>query len=413
MPEGHLQVPWQPLHDSIIDAIPDAGALPLTLANLVGEDPDVASAQAEAETAANELAVARRRLEGLAAQLAETNEDGQRLVSGALLQRLDADYNALAQQQIPELERRVEQAQRALDQARAPATGVQARQMLYIVSALAQPHSTLLRTVLPAALCDLQLTSRHGYEKAGRYREVEWHATLRFAHDDEGPYELPIHGRWRTNGQRLTRLTSLVEEHLERMRHGEPWPHQQATNRRGLTQLLFQRLTPHQATRPLVLACTDPTVTAIATRLHLDPDQRDADLARDLNCPEALVARVRHTHLTQPRTRWQQPPRPDRAALYQLAVANGGTVLAADAAAHAAVSTPMIWNTMAQLRAATDLWTSHRKRGYQLRACACGALAWTLPHTPEPVHAICGACRHHLAGLRWPADPASETTRAP
>lgn len=400
-PPGHLMVPWQALHDSVIDAIRDAGELPLTLADLVGADPDVARKQADAEQAANDLAAARRRLEGLEAQLTETDAHGQLLVSGALLKRLDSDYNTLVEQHIPELERHARHAQQALDQARAPATGVQTRQMLTIVEELGQPQSRLLRTVLPAAICDLQLTTRKGHDGVGRYGEVEWHATLRFDHDDHGPYQLPIHGRWRTNGQQLTRVISLVDEHLERLRDGQPWPDQDTSNRAGLTRLLADRLTPGQRTTPLLLACTDPTITAIATRLHLDPDRSDADLASDLACPETLIARVRHTHLTQPRAHWQQPPHRALAALYELAVANNGTVLAGDAAAHAGVSKQMVWNAMSQQRAATDLWATHRKHGYQLRACACGALAWTLPDTPEPHHAICGGCHHDLAGLPW------------
>ncbi|WP_165491818.1 hypothetical protein [Egibacter rhizosphaerae] len=407
-PAGHVRIPWAVLHGILTDAIRDADGLPLRIVGLddLG-DADHAQRRAELDAAVAELDAARRDLERLEARLEDTDEHGAPRVTGALLDRLNTRYNTLAEQTIPDLERRAAQARAHLDQTLAPDPTLAGHdQLLHLVERLGDPADSTLNGLWKTSLCDLEITTTRLREGSARGWHVEVTATLRFT-DGEHTYDIPVHGRWRTGAaSRLPqRLDDLAQAHLERMRAGEPLPHPDAIRWRQVRPRLTQLLTS-EGRPPLVMGCSDPTITAIATRLHLDPKQPDAALASELDVSPALVARIREIHLEPlARRNWRQPPPPGLRALYDLAVVNGGHVTAADAAERARVSAAQVYNLAAELRATTDLWTTHLKRGYQLRACSCGALDWTLPEIPEPLHAICRACRHDLAGLHWPADP--------
>ena len=139
---------------------------------------------------------------------------------------------------------------------------------------------------------DLAVTTTRLREGSARGWEVEVSATLRFT-DGEHTYDIPVHGRWRTGAaaQLPQRLDDLAAAHLERMRHGDPLPaHHDAVRWRQVRPRLVRRLVGDGPT-PLVTGCTDPTITAIATRLHLDPTQPDTALANDLGGEELPAER--------------------------------------------------------------------------------------------------------------------------
>lgn len=404
-PADHVRLPWQALHDSIIDAIRDAGGLPLPVAGLHDADDGLAPLRAEVDAAGDELATAHDELQRLEQQMSETGADGAPVVTGKLLETVNRRYNRITETDIPNVHQRLADARAELDKAQAGSAGtLEDRQLMIVVEGLTRSHDELLRSILPACLADLEITSRRGRTVEGRYRELEWTASLRFTAGEQ-TYELPIHGRWRSGGNQPRGLDGLIDEHLERMRGGQPWPDQASQSRRRVSRRLSDRLRPG-GPPPMVLSCTDPAITAAATRLLLDPAADDAAVAADFDVTVGFVGRVRDVHQGQPGPRtWQQPAPPAEHALYTLAVANGGTVRAGDAADLAQVSRAQIWNLMSRLRAATDLWASHRKRGYQLRPCRCGALDWRLSTIPEPQAPICGSCRRDLGGLHWPAEP--------
>ncbi len=340
-PAGHVRLPWEVLHGILIDAIRDADGLPLRIVGLddLG-DAEYAQRRATLDAAVTDLDTARRDLEHLEARLEETDEHGAPRVTGALLDNFNTRYNTLVEQTIPDLERRAAHARAHLDQSLSPDPTLAGHdQLLHLVERLGDPNDHTLNGLWKTSLCDLTITTTRLHEGSDRGWHVEVTATLRFT-DGEHTYDIPVHGHWRTGaaGHLPQRLTDLANDHLDRMRHGEPLPQHHAIRWHQVRPHLIRRLAGDGPT-PLVTSCTDPTITTIATRLHLDPTQPDTALANDLNVETALIARVRETHLGHaPRQSWQQPPPRSLAALYELAVANNGHVTATQTAAHADVS---------------------------------------------------------------------------
>ena len=349
-----------------------------------------------------------KRTAALEQRLFEMGEDGELVLRGALLAKVQEDYNHIVEQEQPELANRLRLVEHEVAEREALLPrSTPANQLLHLVASLRDPTDRSYRGQWLASLRQVAFTSSLTSVDGLQVRNVNWEGLVVLeARGDE--FAIPFAGAYEYGvGLRNREMArGLVERVLDALRSGLP------ISAAVTTQPTL--VIPHVAaalgvpTSHMVLnGCQDPRVVRIAVAFLESPDRSDTDVALTLSESEALVSRIRTVHGGESALRsWIKSPDPIHAAFYAVAAANGGKVTAEQVLRLVpSTSLGQIYNVAGELRRSSSRWSTQRKKGYVLAPCACGSVAADLLKIPEPVGAVCLDCRADESGLVWSAEP--------
>lgn len=411
-PDGPMVLPSEPWAQSVVDGIARAGEVPLKLAETMdladAGDERLNQLRAEELALRQEIDAGESRLDALEARLEQTDGNGELVLQGALLRRLQTQYNELAEDTLPTLRQRLERAQNELQdlQAKQPESAAAAL-VLELVESLRDPRDRRFRAVWLTSLHNVQFTSEPFQRDGAKGRRLRWNGAIRIT-DGEDTFLIPFQGEHETGaasrvaGRRRSQADRLVEAMLD----GTPYTLADVADKRRAYRAVVEALGADPE-RFLLSACDDPRITRVATHCYLHRDRSDGELATELGVEEALMRQVREVHVeaTEGPTFWQTDRTAAEIAMYVVAARNDGSATAGEVNALAGGSLGQIYNVASRLRAETVLWSTRRKRGYELLPCACGSFARAPMRIPEVCGPVCLGCRRDLAGVEWPADP--------
>ena len=352
-----------------------------------------------------------KRTAALEKRLFEMGEDGELVLRGALLARVQEDYNHIVEQEQPELANRLRLVEHEVAERESLLPrSTPADQLLHLVASLRDSTDRSYRGQWLASLRQVVFTSSLKLVDGLQVRTVSWEGLVvleargeEFAIPFAGDYEYGV----RLRNREMTR--GLVDRVLDALRSGMPISASEVSRPTLVIPSVAAALgvpTSHMALN----GCRDPRVLRIAVAILESPDRTDADVGMTLSESEALVARIRTVHGGEAALRsWIKSPDPVHAAFYAVAAANGGRVTAEHVLRLVpSTSLGQIYNVAGELRRSSSRWSTQRKKGYVLAPCACGSFAADLLEIPEPVGAVCLDCRTDESGLEWPAEPYDE-----
>lgn len=370
-----------------------------------GPDDGVGRARGELATIERELTAADARLDTLFARMEERDSTGELVATGQYFTRLQRDFNRLAENDLPQLRARRDQAANRLDDLLAARPDpAEASQLLRLVASLRDPQDARYRQLWLASLHHVEFThTPPGHGQAGQ--RLEWRGAIEFGTPDGAAVLIPfagVHDTIRRRGVPHNAVNdSAIDRCLQAMTDGVPFPEVEVPNARFLISTLRERLGGKSGIRMPILTCDDPAIVRITTQALLRRDEPAVQVASDLAVPARLIERVRAINLN-PSRGWLIDADRSEVAAYVLAGRNQGWVHAADVMALADVSRGSVYNLMSRLCRETPIWESHRKRGYRLAACKCGSLARAPMRLREVIDVVCLGCRTDLAGMIWP-----------
>ena len=373
-----------------------------------GPDDGLGRLRGELESLGGEIAASTGRLDVLLERLEEVDHDGRPRLTGAMLARVQAEYNRLAEKTLPDLrQRHAELTLRAEELESRRPQGADASGVLWLVASLRDPTDVRFRPVWLASLRKVEFTSTSadGPDMVGRL--LTWSGALELSTADQASVLVPFRGQHDTRRRRgqpePTKVRSNLDRCLQALRAGVPFRQVDVPHRDQLLPLLRDRLGA-PADRPLLLvSCDDRLLVRVTTETLLRPDEASADLAADLDVAPALIDRIRTVQREGGRG-WLLDRDVVEVAMYVLASRTSEPVPAQAVADLADASLGQVYNVASRLRQETDLWTTRRKRGYVLASCDCGSTARAPIRLREVVGPVCLGCRKDLAGVVWPAD---------
>lgn len=409
-PAPHVPLPWQAFAESLVDSIASTGQVPAEIASELdlehGADDGLSEQLAEEAECRREIDALEQRLARLEARLEEVDEHGEFVLSGALLQRVQAEYNEIHEQKLPQLRRRRDELTQEIEQRRSKRPDhVAADAVLWLVESLRDPGDRSFRHLWLSSLHNVKFHTEAFTRHSAHGTRLTWTGALRLGHDDH-TFVLPFHGSHETGAAANVenRRYAHAGRIIEAMAAGTPYPHTSSPARIVRPHVVAQRLGADPE-RFLLSACDDPRITRIAVACYQRRAETVEAIADSLAVEPALVRRVRAIHLDDcDVTQWRGRCARAEVAFYAVAAATHGRVTAAQILELIGGSRGQVYNLASRLTR-TSLWSSERKRGYLLRACNCGSASRAPMRIPEPDGPVCLGCRRDLAGIHWPAHP--------
>ncbi len=399
VPDGSFPIPYDAFAQSVIQALAtigdrDVDVFPRDTANSK-ELHDLTNRLRQMETGQADRIALRDSLFG---RLTETNPDGQLTLRGALLDRVQDEYNE-TDRHIEASDPKIAAAKRQLASAKAAAAHEnQTSRLLRAVASLKDPHDTTLASFWSDVITDLVFTSTRSGTYKERTKVVSWEGTLRLSVDD-GEIRIPITGNWIWRAS-WRKSDNQAHPAIDAMRAGIPFPHQGIVDRQAVSKEICEILGIN-GRAAMVLNCEDPTiVAAVLSELHPTEDEATID-------PQDAVlrSRLRDLYTTRKSSQWRIVSRRDSAlsSLYARATQNGGLVLRSELPTtgdniqpnfHAIKRKPWVQ----EWEFTTD--------GARLNACSyCKETSRAPSEILEPVGSICLNCRKDRAGITWPEKP--------
>lgn len=349
-----------------------------------------------------------KRTAALEKRLFEMGEDGELALRGALLAKVQEDYNRFVEQDQPELANRLRLIEHEVTERESLLPrSTPADQLLHLIASLRDPTDRGYRGQWLASLREVSFTSSKRSTGDIHVRTVSWTGLVVLeAHGEE--FALPFSGSYEYGAGLRNREVALdnVDQALVALRSGVP------ISDSAIVQPTL--ITPHVAaalgvspSHMVINGCRDPRVLRVAVALLESPDRTNADIGEALMESETFVARIRAVHCGENAERpWTAAPDPIHVAFYVVAAANDGRVTAGQV--HRLVpstSLGQIYNVAGDLRRFSPRWSTQRKKGYVLAPCGCGSTRAALSSTLEPIGAVCLDCRQDEGGETWPAEP--------
>lgn len=398
---------------SIVDGlagVDDHALLPAELFDRdEGPDDGLGRMRGELATIETQIAAGEARLDTLMGRLEEVHPDGSPVLTGAMLARVQTDYNQLAENTLPELRHRRDEVALQIEEteARRP-SAADPSGLLLLVDSLRDAEDRRFRPVWLRSIRNLEFTcTRPDTSDMSGYL-LTWAGAIEFATPDQASVLIPFSGSYDTRHEhgrpRPDQVGSAVDRCLEAMRQGVPFGEVAVPHRAHLLSAVRTRLGDTDGRNLPLLTCDDPHLVRITTEALLRPDEPASQIADDLDAPACLIERIRDIQ-AQGGQGWLLDGDLCEVALYVLAAEGHGPVRAGDVARLAGASLGQVYNVASRLRQDTRIWSTQRKRGYILARCECGALARAPMRLRECVGPVCLSCRRDHAGVRWPAAP--------
>lgn len=409
-PHRRLTIAGSPALDAhelakvIATSIAAAGAVALPLVEHVAAlDAELITERRRVAEAESLVSHHRARQDGLYELLQETNPDGTRTAAGELGRRINDDYNAIADRDLPSAIAELERSQLDLDFAvRAKMNSradIEAASLAHLVASLRDPKDRSFQEALRRNL-SLQIT--HCKTSIAGHGGTTVEVTGGLAVDSPaGQVTIPINGGWQQGS--AAAVNRRVEAIVAGLAGGIP-----------LQQIRVQRvweLIPEVASRLevprrqfMAVNCQDRELLRIGMAArHLRRQRSDADIATELGVDVRLVTRVGSVWASDRRSsRWLKSGPARTAGPFHVHAATHEGHLTYEAAAELGFDRRQINSALHGDRH----WHNRRGVGYTLDPCtACGSHARVSMVIYEPVGLVCLNCRLDEGGLLWPADP--------
>ena len=349
-----------------------------------------------------------KRTAALEKRLFEMEEDGELVLRGALLAKVQEDYNRIVEQEQPDTANRL----RLLENEIAEREALLPRatpgdQLLHLVSSLRDPTDRSYRGQWLASLREVTFSSGTQLSDDLHVKTIHWEGLIAFAAGGE-EVAIPFAGAYEYGIGVSNRQVAetAVDQAIANLRNGV------TISASGLRQPTL--ILPYVAstlgiptTHPVLNGCDDPRILRVALALLESPQRTDEEVAQSVGEDTAFVARIRTIHCGDELRRvWLTSPDPTSIAFYAVAAANGGHVTAEQVQCLVpTTSLGQIYNVAGALRRSSPRWSTRRKKGYDLAPCGCGSTAATLMTIPEPLGAVCLGCRRDESDLEWPVEP--------
>lgn len=299
-------VPHVALADSIVEAISNAGDIPLMLwQQSDGKDSHKLAEITRLEMSVDAIQTAMRTI---LMQVTALDESGAPRLSGRLLDDLNTEYSRLAdgqlhtvENELAEMRKEVESSR--LDQARQAGTA-QAADLLRLLRGLRDPHDLSLAELWRMSIRDLAFTIRQEKHSSHITDTVEWQGRMVFSNLSDR-YAIPFKGTYRRgSGIKVDdRIAALVSNLAE----GIPFDICDVERKPVLKPQVAARfgVPAHQF---LLGSCLDLRITRVAARLLVDPEQEDGILGAELKEPTDFIASIRLIYCDTNRARsvWLQ-----------------------------------------------------------------------------------------------------------
>lgn len=401
----HVLLPWAAFAESLADAVIAAGpqALEWLLDGVAGAG-EVGTAGFEARLAEldEQLEHLKRNMQGLTAQLGETDEDGVPILRGKFLAGAQGRYDELEQQMATVDRERADLVAEA--EAETPrADGADPALLPRLLASLRDPTDRTYHKLWQRIITSLVFSTGPSAHSGKSSRVLYWHGAIKLDAGADGTVLIPFEGRYDYRRVRAThsrRHTERQDEYLAAMLSGTPFdstglPAQHANRPR------VARLLGIDDRHPL-FSCEDARIVAAATAL-LRHD-RDASVPLPTEDPGFLAA-VRRVHVDDRTGRpWRTTLGAIASAFYELA-AETGTVMADDVVEHCGTSKGTVHSAFSLLRREDPNWSSRRKRGYALAPCTtCQSHDRRPAEIAEIAGLLCRGCGHDEAGVLWALD---------
>lgn len=384
--------------EPFVNAIADLGDTALALVPFEIDDDDVT--EMEIHNARSRLKVLLDERNAIEEQLLTRAPDGQNLISGALLRRLNERYNQIADVEEPaaQIEITSLEAQRDARRLRMvrERTGVATDRLLGLIAALRDPTNTDHRELLQRTIKDLRIDTT----RCTSHRRVWWEYLIRYTihiTTDTGTITVPVeHHAQHGNTFDPRKLAEGV--HTAMCAAPITWrqlaPADDGLMRRELGQAL------ELPARCFMLPNVDDPRLAHLAALTLTNANNLAQIAADTGENVTLLKRILDAHRNAPRAVWLTRPRPTIAAWYRLGALGPITC---DGIAEAAGSTLATARNLLYASADRHNW-SLTNDGYVLAPCpSCGSRRRSPALIPEPLGLVCLNCETDEAGERWPS----------
>lgn len=404
---SRIRVPGTPVLDAaglsgvIAESIAAAGdaAVPLAEVDLTPDAQQLAATH-DAQLIEVEVGVQESRLQDLQQQSSALISSG---VTGALLRDVAQQYDQLDQVVLPEIRRRLADANALVTQLRRARIRKRpelvADALLQLVATLSDPHDQTMRPTLRQSLSTLVVTVAPVEHQGPKSLRCTISGVLAVA---SGPDDLliEISGSW-LQGPVATR-SETVERSVARLAAGIPLAEQPLPRRVVWHALIAERLGMGIGAAA-DMHCRDPRILRVLTRLHLSSHLPLDEVARILGEPVDFVHRVAVVSAARRDLRWCRPGGVRIRTLMASARANDGWLRYADQPGDPVKAKTALQALASEFR---DLFDTHPGIGYRMRPCSwCGVRALAVPRIDEPVGAVCRACRRDQAGFEWPAEP--------
>ena len=397
-------IPHAALAGSIVDAIRDAGSVPLTLWQSpdAHEGPQLA-AISRLEMLAESTQTAMR---AILKQVTAVDDAGDPRLCGALLEDLNREYARLAEHELPAASGQLAQAKQELEVQRisraSHASTTQAADLLRLVASLRDPHDISLAELWRACIRDLTVTVRQEHHDAHITDIIDWDGRIVFSDLTEN-YAIRFAGSRRQGaGAKVDeRVDALVKDLLD----GIPFAACQTERKPVLKGRVAERF-GQEPRRFLLGSCLDPRITRTAAHLLREPQRTDHDLSAALDEPTAFIARIRAVYSTPARadSTWLQQVYELVTRWHVEAATRGGLADVTALLPHCASSNSAISTLMSSIHSAQ--WTRIEQGKYRLAPCThCGGHRRAPMRNPEPHGLVCLDCRRDEQGPSWPADP--------
>lgn len=409
--DDNLCLPSHVWAASIVEGLAAAGDIPAPLADILGlaeaEDAELADLRSQLLTQKQLLNASRAQLDALGGRLQEMGENGQPVLRGALLDRFQDDYNALAEQTIPAYELEIDTLSRRVDDLLASQPDpVDARSLLELVESLRDTGNMRFSHVWHACLRNVSFThERIAHCRAGG-RRLSWTGQLVFSHDGTD-HAVPFAGSFKVGRafEVLENARIQVDEVIHLLRSGVPMSDIDLPDVEATVPLVRDRFSIPASNGLPLLRCPDPRLVRVATTVLLHPDASDDDLATMLDEPVDAVRQIRRVHTAETADeRWLRRCGRTEVAMYVEASARQGRTTAAQIAERAGGTIGSAYKAASDICRASPIWTSNFHDGYQLAPCACGSYQRYPMRFREAVGPVCGRCHRDTGGVFWDAD---------
>lgn len=412
-----LSLPHSALAELVIGACTDAAEFPRPQYEVI-EDSEVIHLERERDRLERELGSLTERNKALLAQLSETDEGGQRILRGAMLEDAQKKYNARsaevdnASRRVNQATSRLAQEQQRLDRLR---RGLETEAMIDAVASLLDPMDNHYSQMWLQAIKNLEVnTTEISRGKTLRYTEIALAADLHISH---GTRHILTHTTITIeNGHAITNSRERAAQLLDQLRRGIPAPVENWDSRR-LRSLIVEAagLTKKQMA---ITGCDDPDLLRLIFGYvwPRKPNETKADLLTRLRQASTdshlssvfgnvieLGERIHQLWIcdSSPGTSWLRQPGGNIVELC-LAACRGREFRREN------TTTPENWGQTRfglKRRFPNDLDFSDPKQVSLLPCHFCGSTRRAPMMIAEVTGLVCLDCRADSAGVTWPAQP--------
>lgn len=405
-------IPHDALAKSLVQALQRAGEVPFALWQPGGPDNrDLTATITRLEMAVEAIETSRR---AIRMQVTALDDSGAPRLSGALLDDLNAEYERLAERELPDVQRQLDEVKKELEDRRlAHATesgAAQASDLLRLVATLRDPHDLSLAALWRGSIRNLEFEVHQECEAKHTTDVVTWTGSIVFS-DLSDRYAIAFHGSHRSGAG--SKIDERVHRAVMSMLEGVPFDLCDTERKPVLKSKVAEQF--GIPVRQFMLgSCLDPRITRAAAWMLHQPNLTDSELAEALQETVALVERIRHVYrnTTRKRAVWLRHQYTVVARWHVLAATNSGVVAPTSLLPQVTSANSAISTLMASIHA--NQWTRADDGTYRLTQCPhCRGHRRAPMRIEEPVGLVCLDCRKDQAGLDWPADPCDQWRCAP